>query len=95
MYTCIHTYIHVYIYNIFKCVCVCVCVCVHVCVCVRARARECVCVCVMQVWHAQNVLRGKEKEKNHGGEDTSIRNVVFMGMGEPLANYQEVSLSLR
>ena len=72
------------------CVCVCVCVCVcNIYVCMYIYIWD------KQVWHAQKVLREKEKEKTHGGEDTSIRNVVFMGMGEPLANYPEVSLSLR
>jgi hypothetical protein len=46
-----------------------------------------------QLWHAQKVLR--EQEGENGAEDATIRNVVFMGMGEPLANYPEVSLSLR
>ena len=37
-----------------------------------------------QVWHARN-LCGK----------TGVRNVVMMGMGEPLDNYEEVLIALR
>lgn len=37
-----------------------------------------------QVWHARNLV---------GAE--GVRNVVFMGMGEPLDNYEEVLVALR
>lgn len=57
------------------------------------RADLCAGEIVEQLWHAQKVLR--EQEGENGAEDATIRNVVFMGMGEPLANYPEVSLSLR
>ena len=43
-----------------------------------------------QVYHAQQALEHCGRE-----EEASIRNVVFMGMGEPLANYDEVLLALR
>ncbi len=44
---------------------------------------------VGQVWHARQVLPAREN-----GEP-AITNVVFMGMGEPLANYRAVLPALR
>jgi 23S rRNA (adenine2503-C2)-methyltransferase len=37
-----------------------------------------------QVWHANEVLPRREND------ETAVTNVVFMGMGEPLANYRNV-----
>jgi 23S rRNA (adenine2503-C2)-methyltransferase len=41
---------------------------------------------VGQVWHANRVLPRRENDD----ADFAITNVVFMGMGEPLANYRNV-----
>jgi 23S rRNA (adenine2503-C2)-methyltransferase len=41
---------------------------------------------VGQVWHANSVLPRREND----AEDFAVTNVVFMGMGEPLANYRNV-----
>ena len=43
---------------------------------------------VAQVWHANTVLPRRD-----GGE-RAVTNVVFMGMGEPLANYRNVVSAL-
>ncbi|RDX36418.1 23S rRNA (adenine(2503)-C(2))-methyltransferase RlmN [Kangiella sp. HD9-110m-PIT-SAG07] len=42
-----------------------------------------------QVWHAARYLNGK-----HKSDDRAVTNVVMMGMGEPLANYQPVINSM-
>ncbi|NND65018.1 MAG: 23S rRNA (adenine(2503)-C(2))-methyltransferase RlmN [Gammaproteobacteria bacterium] len=42
-----------------------------------------------QVWHAETTLR------NRFEVDSAISNVVFMGMGEPLANYRNVLPALK
>mmetsp|Transcript_53962 Transcript_53962/g.122980 ORF Transcript_53962/g.122980 Transcript_53962/m.122980 type:complete len:257 (-) Transcript_53962:218-988(-) len=42
-----------------------------------------------QVWLAQQVLA------DEGNQDAKLRNVVFMGMGEPLDNYEAVHEALR
>ncbi len=42
-----------------------------------------------QVWHAARHLNGK-----HKSDDRVITNVVMMGMGEPLANYEPVVKSM-
>jgi len=47
---------------------------------------------VGQVLVGERELRKKQKSK---GEDRFITNVVFMGMGEPLANYENVISSVR
>ena len=39
-----------------------------------------------QVWHANRVLPRRDND----AEDFAVTNVVFMGMGEPLANYRNV-----
>jgi 23S rRNA (adenine2503-C2)-methyltransferase len=41
---------------------------------------------VGQVWHANRVL----PRRNNDDADFAVTNVVFMGMGEPLANYRNV-----
>ncbi|MBV36078.1 MAG: 23S rRNA (adenine(2503)-C(2))-methyltransferase RlmN [Rickettsiales bacterium] len=43
-----------------------------------------------QVWHAARYLNGK-----HKSDDRAVTNVVMMGMGEPLANYQPVINSMQ
>ena len=49
---------------------------------------------VGQLWHAQRVLRGAPNRL--GGEvgDRPVTNVVMMGMGEPLANFENVAQAL-
>ncbi len=41
---------------------------------------------VGQVWHANQALPRRDND----AEDFAVTNVVFMGMGEPLANYRHV-----
>ena len=41
---------------------------------------------VGQVWHANSVLPRRDND----AADFAVTNVVFMGMGEPLANYRNV-----
>ena len=45
-----------------------------------------------QVWHAKTALRLSSEEGLAGVE---VRNIVFMGMGEPLDNMSEVLHALR
>ena len=45
-----------------------------------------------QVWHAKAALRQSDEEEV---ADMQVRNVVFMGMGEPLDNMDEVLHALR
>jgi 23S rRNA (adenine2503-C2)-methyltransferase len=47
---------------------------------------------VGQVWLAQRELSSRDEE---GGAPQRITNVVFMGMGEPLANYRNVLPAMR
>ena len=49
---------------------------------------------VGQLWHAQRALRGAPNRL--GGEiaDRPVSNVVMMGMGEPLANFENVAQAL-
>ena len=44
-----------------------------------------------QLWHANRVLAG---EMRHSGRDHAVSNVVMMGMGEPLANFENVVTAL-
>ena len=44
-----------------------------------------------QVWHANRTLPRRDND----AEDFAVTNVVFMGMGEPLANYRHVVPALR
>lgn len=46
---------------------------------------------VGQVWHANQTLPRRDNDD----EDFAVTNVVFMGMGEPLANYRNVVPALR
>src|SRR5699024_4709805 len=46
---------------------------------------------VGQVWMAEHDLRARDELRGN----RAISNVVFMGMGEPLANYREVLPALR
>jgi 23S rRNA (adenine2503-C2)-methyltransferase len=46
---------------------------------------------VGQVWHANRALPRRDTDD----EDFAVTNVVFMGMGEPLANYRNVVPALR
>lgn len=50
-----------------------------------------------QVWHAQQALNSFMPGTQENGDPASkaITNVVFMGMGEPLQNYQPMLESLR
>ena len=52
---------------------------------------------VGQILHARDVLGEwpKPGEPQRMGEDRSLTNVVMMGMGEPLYNYDEVAKALR
>ena len=46
---------------------------------------------VGQVWHANQALPRRDNDD----EDFAVTNVVFMGMGEPLANYRNVVPALQ
>lgn len=50
-----------------------------------------------QVWYALHALNAYEKKANVNGDPAAraITNVVFMGMGEPLQNYQPMLAALR
>ena len=52
---------------------------------------------VGQILHARDVLGEwpKPGEQQRMGEDRSLTNIVMMGMGEPLYNYDEVAKALR
>ncbi len=45
---------------------------------------------VGQVWLAQRELSGSRAAESAGVRSRAITNIVFMGMGEPLANYRNV-----
>jgi 23S rRNA (adenine2503-C2)-methyltransferase len=45
---------------------------------------------VGQVWLAQRELTGSRAAESAGVRSRAITNIVFMGMGEPLANYRNV-----
>lgn len=49
---------------------------------------------VEQVYHFERSLR-KAARLRSGGEERFVTNVVFMGMGEPLANYDAVMSAVR
>ena len=49
---------------------------------------------VGQVWHAAKVL-GQFEPGNLASEDRRVTNIVLMGMGEPLMNYDRVLPALR
>ncbi len=49
---------------------------------------------VEQVWRLNRILR-KGEEARGKGQEARVTNVVFMGMGEPLANYAEVMQAVR
>lgn len=49
---------------------------------------------VGQLWHAQRVLRGVSNRLDGGIAERPVTNVVMMGMGEPLANFENVALAL-
>ncbi|MFK7963768.1 MAG: 23S rRNA (adenine(2503)-C(2))-methyltransferase RlmN [Burkholderiaceae bacterium] len=50
-----------------------------------------------QVWYCLHALNAYEKKANADGDPAArtITNVVFMGMGEPLQNYQPMLAALR
>jgi adenine C2-methylase RlmN of 23S rRNA A2503 and tRNA A37 len=45
---------------------------------------------VEQVCHAQQVLSQQMEQSEKGAENGKLRNIVFMGMGEPLDNWSNV-----
>ena len=46
---------------------------------------------ISQLWHANRALAG---EIQHTGRDHAVSNVVMMGMGEPLTNFENVVTAL-
>jgi 23S rRNA (adenine2503-C2)-methyltransferase len=48
-----------------------------------------------QLWSAEHQLRAEQKQALKGQEARQISNIVFMGMGEPLLNYDNVIKAMR
>ena len=49
---------------------------------------------VGQLWYAQRALRGTPNRLGGEASDRPVTNVVMMGMGEPLANFENVAQAL-